>query len=44
MDILKELSFLGLSDTEKLVFMISALAISNGIPVNINIERGGNRG
>lgn len=33
-----------LSDTEKLVFMISALAISNGIPVNINIERGGNRG
>ncbi len=44
MDILKELSFLGLSDTEKLVFMISALAISNGRTVNINIERGGNRG
>ena len=44
MDTLKELSFLGLSDTEKLVFMISAFAISNGIPVNINTERGGNRG
>ena len=33
-----------LSDTEKLVLLISALAINNGMPVNINIERGGNRG
>lgn len=33
-----------LSDTEKLILVISALAISNGRPVNINIERGGNCG
>ena len=44
MNILKELSYLGLSDTEELVLLISALAISNGMPVNINIERGGNHG
>lgn len=44
MDILEELSYLGLSDTEELVLLLSALAIKNGRTVNINIERGDNRG
>lgn len=33
-----------LSDTEELVLLLSALAIKNGRTVNINIERGDNRG
>lgn len=33
-----------LSDTEKLVLLISALAINDGSTVNIHISRGGNHG
>lgn len=33
-----------LSDTEKLVLLISALAINDGRAVNIHINKGGNHG